>query len=667
MKKIMSYAMIFMMSLMMLCAPSYQTYAADLSMSVSSSNVNIGDTITVTVTAPSGTTATVDVYFPTDIFEFGGATGTSNTSGGTVTTTLGEPFSSSFTVTLKAKTSGTATISAKAIKAGDSVTGEVVTVGSASKTVTVSNQTPSNPGNGETTAPQLSADNSLSSLKLSNATLSPSFKRNVTKYTATVAYDITKVVVSAKTSNNKAVIESVTDDGTVNLNVGENTIKIVVRAENGVKATYTIVVTRKAQETTPVNPPEGDTPPASEITPPEVNEMLQWNGEQLQVVETIPTESIPANFESTLLVVNGQQMQGLSFTKGDLKVLYLNNTNGAGSLYVYDEVQQTIYPFIKLISEKGYVIVLLPDEQNEPAPEGFESCTLSIEGKGIVSAYQLKAGDFYLMYCMNDAGEKGWYMYDSVEGTYQRYFTMTPSVETGGDVADTDLESKYAALEKELNTAKMTQYIILAIAAAVIFILIILIIVLAVKRRKKDEDLSKGYEENQNEECEEQDVQEAVVTEEILAIEEALAIEETLAIEENDDELEIEFYEIEAPVEESEEVDDDEIEIEFYEMEAPVEEPEEVEVEEDGELEIEFYEMETPVENQEEVEVKDETEFLDLENAIVSAIEEAKKEVEPAQEPEIKIVRKPRTVDLTSKLSSKKEADDDDLEFIDFE
>ena len=50
-----------------------------------------------------------------------------------------------------------------------------------------------------------------------------------------------------------------TDNGTVNLKVGENTIKIVVRAENGVKETYTIVVTRKEQESTPVTPQEGNT------------------------------------------------------------------------------------------------------------------------------------------------------------------------------------------------------------------------------------------------------------------------------------------------------------------------------------------------------------------------------------------------------------------------
>ena len=650
MKKIISYALILLMTLGMLCVPSFESYAASLSVSVSSSSVKIGDEVKVTITAPSGVTASVAVERSNDILEYSTATGTHNPAGGVVTTTLGEPFPNSITITYKAKTSGTVQITAKVTKAGDSITEAPVELGNATTTITVANQT-TDPGNGGggTTEPQKSADNTLSSLKLSSGTLSPSFKKNTTNYTSTVGYDVSKVVVTAKANHSKAVVESVTGNGTVNLNVGDNTIKVVVRAENGVKKTYTIVVTRKAQETT--TPPTSESESQSEQ--PVVNEMLQWNGEQLQAVEEIPTDKSPASFESTLLVVNGQQMQGLSFEKGDLKVLYLNNTNNAGSLYVYDEVQQTIYPFIKLTSEKSYVMVLLPDEQNAPAPEGFESCTFSIEGKGIVNAYQLKekaqsgneeledstmtwnpfapetfyaaepkASEFYLIYCMNDDGEKSWYMYDSVEETFQRYLATAPSVQVEGD--DNDLDSKYAALQKELNTAKMTQYIIVAIAAAVIFILIVVIIVIVVRNRNKNEDFFEGYEDEDEYEEDEEDTEAEECVEEVETIEEVETTEEVETIEE---------------VEE----DDDEIEIEFYEMEsAPVvEAAEEVYVDTIAEPEVE---EQKPVVKAEPVSKKEET-----------------KEIE-----EIKIERRPRVADPTSILSSTKE-DDDDLEFIDFE
>ena len=376
MKKVLCSFLCIASVLFALLGNGVETYHANtgVSLSVSASTVNIGDEVSVTVSIPNDYSATIDLVFPKDMLTYVSASvsanniGTTQLSNGRINLNLSDIMNlTSVTLKFKATLEGSANITAEVIKAGNNITEETVSWSSASKGIVV--QKPAAPPASETPeVPQKSDDNSLVSLKLSNATLSPAFKGNVTKYTATVNYNVSQVVVSAKTSSSKAVIESVTGNGTVNLNVGENTIKIVVKAENGTKATYTIVVTRKAQETN-TQPTESEDTSQTESENTEVNEILQWNGEQLQLAEKIPTESIPTAFESKLLVVNGQQMQGLSFTKGDLKVLYLNNTNGAGSLYVYDEEQETIYPFIKLDSEKSYVMVLLPDEKNAPAPE----------------------------------------------------------------------------------------------------------------------------------------------------------------------------------------------------------------------------------------------------------------------------------------------------------
>lgn len=550
MKKFLSYLFSAIMVLSLLMYPNHEAYAANVSLGLSASSIKIGDNVTVSVTVPENVTATIDLTFSTDVLSFVSASTDVGTNGGTVTINLGKlsmANSNTVSVTLKAATSGTASLNASVISAVDDNTVEDVALGGASASVTVSNQTTDTGANnqegtgnngGETQ--QKSGDNSLSSLKLSNGTLSPSFKYNVTKYTATVEYDVTKVVVSAKASSAKATIESVTGDGNVDLKVGENTIQVVVKAENGVKATYTVVVTRKAESDTP-NPSESESESTSESTTPEANEVFQWNGEQLEAAPEIPKDSVPTDFESSTVVVKGQQMQALSFTRGDLKLIYLNNTNNAGSFYVYDEVQEIIYPFIKIEAERSYVMVLLPNEEMEPVPEGFETCTFSMEGKGLVNAYQFKgvgadveneesevspedaevwnlfvpeiyqaaqpqATEFYLLYCMNDAGEKGWYMYDAVEGTVQRYLASAFSVQTSGDTAvEEEGQEAYAQLEKELKTAKTTQYIIIGIAAAIVVILIIIIVVLVIRNRSDEddffdeyEDVEAGYEDEQD-------------------------------------------------------------------------------------------------------------------------------------------------------------------------
>ena len=534
MRKTLNYFMILSMLIFSLIFSTEVAHAYDatLSVGVSSSVVKIGDKVTVSVKVPGAVSGPVSLYFPTDIMEYVSASTETSVVGGTIQFSIGKggrAASDTVSVDLKAKTEGD--VSLKVESTGDIYdydSLEEVVLNSASAKITVENQTTEstesnennntnkdetnsgNNNNTETTPePPKSADNSLSSLKLSNGTLSPSFKYDVTKYTATVDHSVESVVVSAKTSNSKATIESVTDDGSVKLNVGENTIKVVVKAENGVKSTYTIVVTRKDKQTT-AEQPKGEeiTEVETETEVPAADGFFEYCGEQLTLIEDIPEKNIPSDFESKLLVVKGQQMKGLSFKKGDLKVLYLNNANNAGSLYVYDETYETIYPFVKIASEKKYIIILMPNENTTSIPEGYESCELSIEGKGIINAYRLKKNlsdssastlnlfgaetfyasvenDFYLIYCMTDKGDKGWYMYDAKEETFMRYQLVSESLDVK---VSSDLKESYDELKEAYDSVIIRQYVSLAIAFAFGLVAIMLVVMLIKKTDDNDDD-----------------------------------------------------------------------------------------------------------------------------------------------------------------------------------
>ena len=93
----------------------------------------------------------------------------------------------------------------------------------------------------------LSADNSLEVLSLSAGTLSPDFTGKTVQYTATVPNDVTSVTVTATPVNEFATVQSIT--GNDNLQVGTNTIKVVVKAQNGALAQYTITLTREDGQT----------------------------------------------------------------------------------------------------------------------------------------------------------------------------------------------------------------------------------------------------------------------------------------------------------------------------------------------------------------------------------------------------------------------------------
>ena len=69
-------------------------------------------------------------------------------------------------------------------------------------------------------------------------------KTNCTKNQATVDYSCSSLAVTANPSDSKASVTSVT--GNDSLEVGDNTVSVVVTAEDGSTGTYNIVVTRRA-------------------------------------------------------------------------------------------------------------------------------------------------------------------------------------------------------------------------------------------------------------------------------------------------------------------------------------------------------------------------------------------------------------------------------------
>ena len=92
-----------------------------------------------------------------------------------------------------------------------------------------------------TIAPPLSGNNKLGSLTVSNATISPAFSPDTTKYTASVPFSTSSLQISATAADSKAKVSV----GSTGLTAGGTTsIYITVTAENGSKKDYVIQVTR---------------------------------------------------------------------------------------------------------------------------------------------------------------------------------------------------------------------------------------------------------------------------------------------------------------------------------------------------------------------------------------------------------------------------------------
>lgn len=490
--------------------------AANISVSVDKSNVKVGDTVTVTLSITSG-------YGAQGILQkSSGVLGGSSDELFTIGAGVGDEQKFLY----KATSVGTCTFSIQE-PLGDTtdVYGGTPSIGVGSATVTVTsassnNDSNSNKDNKDNSGSNTGNDNnankdnenkeekkssnaSLGSLVISAGTLSPEFSAATKDYTATVDYSCSSLAVTANPADSKASVTSVT--GNDSLEVGENTVSVVVTAEDGSTSTYNIVVTRRAEDD-PENADKQDNWKKFDI-----------NGTEWTMVNDIPEDVVPEGFEHSKTVIDGLEYNTLHGTFGDITLVYLQSESGNG-LFVYDAAQNAAYEFVRINSESHFIVVLLP--KVDDVPEGYNEISLSIEGKGVATAYQTKVEktddqtkDFYLVYAMNDNGESGWYTYDSVDGTYMRTELGTPTV----------AQEENDTTKSELVPGIANKYLVLAaILVLIIIILALLLLVVIVKNKKRtaneendEEDDTKEFdivedyiEENSDEEnYEENDIE----------------------------------------------------------------------------------------------------------------------------------------------------------------
>ncbi len=364
-----------------------------------------------------------------------------------------------------------------------------------------------------------SGDNSLSSLSISPGTLSPAFQYNVVDYTASVGADVTSVEVSATPSNDTATIESVS--GNTDLQAGENLVSVVVKAQNGVTATYKIVVTREGtQEDTAQDTQDA---PAQEPQTEGTEGGITLDGHPFNLAPAIPDEVVPQDFTKTTVTCQGQQVEGLTFDKAELTLVYLTtpSTEVKNTLAVYEN-EGSVYPFRKvLLDEANYIIILNPPQetglsqeftQTEQTVGDFAHVPAFVRAGGALQTEEPQADEgaeagedsnsegFFLIYGASSYGTKGWYQYDTKESTLQRYNPVelavqqsAPSIQPEDELEPSaemqSLQKAYTDMEEQYNSQKDTSRKTTAVLIFIIAVLLVVVVNLLLRgRRGEDED-----------------------------------------------------------------------------------------------------------------------------------------------------------------------------------
>lgn len=163
------------------------------------------------------------------------------------------------------------------------------------------------PSGGTTTVVESkSKENNLKSLNVDIEGMTPEFNKNTTEYYLVVDLTVEQIKVTATPVDEKA---TVTISGNTNLQAGENTIKVVVKAEDGTEKTYYIYV-NKVDDIAMANAQLGDLQVTDyNIYPSFKPTIYNYNIDIKNNVKTLEIIANAENEKSTIVIEGNEELK----------------------------------------------------------------------------------------------------------------------------------------------------------------------------------------------------------------------------------------------------------------------------------------------------------------------------------------------------------------------
>lgn len=328
--------------------------------------------------------------------------------------------------------------------------------GNSSNTGGSTTQTPTNQNNtneeNKKEEKELSNNANLSSLSVSNGTLSPKFSASKTQYTVNLTGVVSKIKVSAKAADSKA---SVYGTGEQSVKAGKNTLTVSVVAENGTQKDY--VITVNVDETPLV--------------------YTSYNGVKLGFVRSLDGVDKPGkSFEETTLKIDGKEVSAWKSNLMNKTIVYLqNDETKEKNYYLYNTETNTVESKVQPMALLGNNVFVMDIPENLQKREGMTFTKVTIDKYELDGwKFNDKAFENYaLIYVMNEKGEMVYYQYESTENTLQLYSDAASITQEAYDTYKTDMDNK----------VKTYTWIMYGLGAGCA-ILLVACIVLALRKKK---------------------------------------------------------------------------------------------------------------------------------------------------------------------------------------
>lgn len=394
MKKVTKVFLCVCLSLMLSILSLHICWALDISAYAGQSNVSVGSTISVTFRASDDAMRWIyTISYSGNLTLESGSTSVSGSDA------YGD--SRTHTLIFRANEEGDAWVTA--YKENGLVSTDFVEA-NASASVQFKVVSASSPSDGyhhddfNNATPGKSGNNALSALTVSTGTLTPAFDPAVTDYTLSLPQGTEKLTLTATPSDSNATVQG---DGELTLQEGENTLPLVVTAENGDTKTYT--VTAKVAQAPTL--------------------FLSFSGAKLGVVKDVEGVTPPTGFTAAEPVSQGGDTLPLWVdASGKHTLVYLVDEKGVAGFYLYSRTEGVLSPYLPLVCGGAtYIYTGIPSEK--AAVPGLKAATVEAFSQTLSGwRYEDAAlSDFLVLYLMDDGGQYGYYTYDTKNATLQRF------------------------------------------------------------------------------------------------------------------------------------------------------------------------------------------------------------------------------------------------------
>lgn len=210
---------------------------------------------------------------------------------------------------------------------------------------------------------------------------------------------------------------------------------------------------------------------------------VEVNGISYTLADTFTPADIPEGFAEATMEYNGEEYKVVKHQDAAIYLGYLVDANGTGAFYLFDEKDATFAPFQQISISDKTTIFILSNVADVTLPETYGQ-TSALVGEVSFPAWQdMENPEYYILYAINNRGERELYQFDKTENTYQR-FEVT---------AETPAEEEPEGGMVGFVTDNF-QYVMIG-ACALLLLVLIIIIVLGVKLNNRNAELDDLYDE----------------------------------------------------------------------------------------------------------------------------------------------------------------------------